>query len=109
MGGSSSAYDIIPMFLRLPVIIMQAVGEQRRQVLALPIRIGLPILILAAAIYLRAASQRTFAALFDEDITRAIASEIWKGNLRNNWKYVPEISSAWRFDSYNFSSYMYAD
>jgi hypothetical protein len=74
-----------------------------------PIRIGLPVLILAAAIYLRAASQKTFGALEDENITRAVASEIWKGNLRNNWKCAPELPPAFRIDSYNFSSYMYAD
>src|SRR4051794_25004264 len=70
--------------------------------------IALPFLILMGALVLRTASLRKMAALYDETITRAVVTNIWRGDLRNNWKYA-DVPSEYRIDSYNFSSYMYAD
>ena len=47
--------------------------------------------------------------MWDEQITRAVAENIWKGDLRNNWKYAANMSAAFHIDCYNFSSYMYVD
>lgn len=45
----------------------------------------------------------------DELITRAVVSNIWRGDLSNNWKEARGVPPPHDVDSYNFSSYMYAD
>lgn len=71
-------------------------------------RIALPSLILMGALVLRTANLRKIAQGYDETITRAVVTNIWRGELRNNWKYA-DVPPEHRIDSYNFSSYMYAD
>lgn len=71
-------------------------------------RIALPLLILIGALVLRTANLRKIAQGYDEAITRAVVTNIWRGDLRNNWKYA-DVPPEHRIDSYNFSSYMYAD
>jgi hypothetical protein len=71
-------------------------------------RIALPLLILIGALVLRTASVTNIVALYDETITRAVVTNIWRGDLRNNWKYA-DVPPEFRIDCYNFSSYMYAD
>ena len=47
--------------------------------------------------------------LYDEQITRAVATNIWQGDLSNNWKNAPGVPAVFQINCYNFSSYMYAD
>ena len=79
-----------------------------RQLLSRFSRIALPLLILIGALVLRTANLRKIAQGYDETITRAVVTNIWRGDLRNNWKYA-DVPSVFRIDCYNFSSYMYAD
>jgi Dolichyl-phosphate-mannose-protein mannosyltransferase len=91
-------------------VAVRALSKYQQQLLGLLLRrAAVPLLILAAALSLRLISQKKFGAVPDEDLTRAITGEIWKGNLSNNWKYASEVPPAFRRDCYNFSSYMYAD
>ncbi|HEX7362883.1 MAG TPA: glycosyltransferase family 39 protein [Bryobacteraceae bacterium] len=69
----------------------------------------LPLILIAASGVFRFVSVKKFPMLFDEEITRAVAGNIWQGNLSNNWKYAANIPDPFRVDCYNFSSYMYAD
>jgi hypothetical protein len=71
-------------------------------------RIALPLLIVLGALVLRTASLRKIPEGYDETITRAVVTNIWRGDFRNNWKYA-DVPPQHRIDSYNFSSYMYAD
>jgi hypothetical protein len=68
----------------------------------------LPLLLLAATVTFRAVGMKTFGTQWDERTVRAIAVNIWKGDLRNNWKYA-EVPEPYRVDSYNYSSYLYVD
>ena len=65
-------------------------------------------LITVSAVY-RFVSEKKSGIVWDEQITRAIAENIWKGDLRNNWKYAANMPAAFHIDCYNFSSYLYVD
>ena len=64
--------------------------------------------LLFVALTLRLVNLTAFDPLYDETITKGVVENIWKGDLRNNWKFA-EIPADYRIDLYNFSSYMYAD
>jgi hypothetical protein len=51
---------------------------------------------------------REFPVMGDELITRSVVRNIWRGDLSNNWKQA-RVPPPYNVDSYNFSSYMYAD
>ena len=69
----------------------------------------LPLILLAVSVIFRTVALKKFGAMYDEQITRAVAENIWKGDLRNNWKYAANMPQEFRIDCYNFSPYMYAD
>ena len=73
------------------------------------IAVLLPLLLITVSAAFRITSQKKFGMLYDEQITRSVADNIWKGDLRNNWRYVANMPAAFQIDCYNFSSYMYAD
>ena len=73
------------------------------------VRILLPLLLLAVSVIFRFVSVKTFGMLYDEQITRAVAANIWKGDLSNNWKNAAGVPAVFQINCYNFSSYMYAD
>ena len=80
----------------------------KSRVATILVSVLLPLLLIAATVMFRAVGIKKFASLYDEQITRAVATDIWKGDLRNNWKYA-NVPAPFRIDCYNFSSYMYAD
>jgi hypothetical protein len=72
------------------------------------ISLVLPLLLFAATVTFRAVGLKTFGAQWDEQTVRAVAINIWKGDLRNNWKYA-QVPDRYRVDCYNYSSYLYLD
>jgi hypothetical protein len=107
-------FGIIPECRRLPSAARVELHQNlpmwvvRPPFLSLLNRTALPLLILIGALVLRTASLRKIPEGYDEAITRAVVTNIWRGDLRNNWKYAA-VPPQHRIDSYNFSSYMYAD
>lgn len=73
------------------------------------VTVALPILLLIVAGLFRFVSLKKNGELYDEQITRAVVNNIWRGDFRNNWQYVPNIPEAHRLHCYNFSSYFYVD
>ena len=73
------------------------------------VRVILPLLLVAISAVFRTVSLKKFGMLYDEQITRAVAANIWRGDLSNNWKSAPGVPAAFQINCYNFSSYMYAD
>lgn len=71
--------------------------------------VALPLLLLIVAGYFRSASAKKFGIVFDEQLTRAVAENVWKGDLRTDWFYVPHIPDSHHLHCYNFSSYFLAN
>lgn len=67
------------------------------------------LLLLAIGGVFRFVSLKKFSIVNDENITRAVADNIRRGDLRNDWRYVPQIPKPFQVHCYNFSSYFYAD
>jgi hypothetical protein len=65
-------------------------------------------ILLTVTVLARITSIKKFGVLYDEQITRAVVVNIWKGDLSNNWKFA-NVPPVFRRNCYNFSSYFYAD
>jgi hypothetical protein len=65
-------------------------------------------LLLLVAFVLRVANLDKFDVQYDEWITRGVVDNIFRHDLRNNWKYA-NVPANYRVNMYNFSSYFYFD